>query len=234
MADATAPFIAGYRWFQKILTSYGTLTLELHEADSRIDEVIRARPANDLEITNVVSVKEIQKYCDGTADSLRTKANKNLCDMQHWSFNQGWAGSANSGSRTTAEMLELKGKAFAFRRRCSMIQDNSRTLTLREFGNLSGMKRLVQYGIKQCENISNMNRTYNGFWGTTIRQGKLLAFANLFATPIVGGLIAPIFRSNIIDTATLGWQVMSATTSADHYIIAAILHNAKKLAAVVK
>lgn len=222
------PYIAGFRWFQKVLTSYDKYRSQLNEALATADEVARARPSNNLEIKNVVSLKEISKLCDGTSEKLRDTANKNLSDMQHWSLSEGNYG--NIGSEVAAESLELKGKAFALRRKCSTLLNHSRTMTLSQFGSISELKALIKYGLRMIDSIINMDQTYHGYFITGWRQGKLQVLLDSLTWGVAGTLV----RANVIDIATLSWQTMSSATGADKYIIEAIVHNTKRLAMAIR
>ena len=211
--DALKIFRAGWRWFQSISGESGRLAKRIGQY---INEI---KTSNITKFNNataqITRLDVLKKNMDNDIVKYRKEANDILHDL-------------NKGKESKKDSIENAKRMSKIRDAVQTIRSHVKESVEHEIQDVNisriPVKDLVKLGeeaIDRLNDVTEMNKTYDGFWHTGFSVGKTYALT-VIGSGVVGRGPANYRHRGIIVTSSVGWQTLSYTVDADTWLCQAV------------
>lgn len=233
--DLIKPYTAGYRWFQSISSQHTKIADRIKSYLENLKANKQTKLSGNAKL---IAFNTLKNYLSNKTTEYRKEANKLIKDIN--AGRTGLKDSVNSADRMREMRNELRSNIDDIKK---SVNSDSRINTDLSKINISDYIKLGEQIIDRLEEISTMNKTYDGFWYTGFASGKLhfilkhlviklWGLAINFAIPLK--LASVYVHRGVIGTASVGWLVLTLTVDADMILARAIEHDLKEINDAIK
>ena len=241
--EIARPFRAGWRWFQSMSEQPTKLAERIEGYLENLKANKRTKLSGNAEL---IEFNTLKNHLTNKTTTYRNEANKLIKDLNEGRIDL--EESVNSAKRMREIRDEVKSDIADIKK---SVNSDSRVSTDLSRINISDYIKLGEQTIDRLKKISNMNKTYDGFWATEMANThnqnhlwninlslwlnlllKAIGKSNiLVATP---WLASVYIHRGVISTESVGWQVLTLTVDSDMILARAVAHNLKEINDAVK
>ena len=219
--DAVKVFRAGWRWFQSISGKSSRLAKHIERCVNEI------KASNITKFNNataqITRLDILKKNMANDIVKYRKEANDILHDL-------------NKGKESKEDSIENAKRMSKIRSAVQSIRNYVKGSVKYKIQDVNisripvnDLVKLGEEAIERLNDVTRMNKTYDGFWHTGFSVGKMHALLATGAGIMGRGSVNYYYRG-IIVTSSVGWQTLSYTVDADIWLCQAV---AKTIRAVL-